>query len=301
MEIAIMVEGQMGLTWERWRRMAEAVEGLGFAGLFRSDHFTNPQGPDQESLELWVSLTWLADNTKRIEFGALVTPMSFRNPVFTARMGYQVDDLSNGRHILGIGAGWQEREHHSFGFDLLDSLDARFQRFTEGTEVITRLIREDDPVSFQGEYYELHDAQLLPRPTRQTPILLGGNGPKRTLPLVAKYADEWNGVYLNPTQFVERNKRLNELLTENRRNAGDVKRSMMTGLLFGQDDARYKEKLGESDFDQVRERGVIAGTPSQVQEQLAELAEKTGMYRVQLQWIDLDDLDGLEAFAKAVL
>lgn len=300
MEIAIMVEGQMGLTWERWQRMARMVEDLGFAGLFRSDHFTNPQGPDDASLELWVALTWLADNTKRIEFGALVTPLSFRNPVFTARMGYQVDDLSNGRHILGIGAGWQEREHHNFGFDLLD-LDARFQRFTEGAEVITRLIREDEPVTYAGDYYTLHDAQLLPRPQRPTPILIGGNGLKRTLPLVARYADEWNGVYLNSEQYVERNNHLDSLLTKEGRDPASVKRSMMTGLFFGKDDARFKKRLGNREITQLRERGVIVGTPSQVQEQLAELAETTGMYRVQLQWFELDDMDGLEAFAKAVL
>src|SRR5512141_2707618 len=120
MEIAIMIEGQDGLNWPRWMRLVRAVEDLGFAGLYRSDHFTNAQGPEKDSLELWLSLTWLAANTRRIEFGPLVTPVSFRHPVFTARWGLQVDDLSNGRLRLGVGAGWQQREHHAFGFDLLD-------------------------------------------------------------------------------------------------------------------------------------------------------------------------------------
>src|SRR5690554_2892070 len=105
MEVAIMIEGQMGLNWPRWQRMARAVEDLGFAGLFRSDHYTNPNPPDQDSLELWVSLTWLADNTERLEFGPMVTPFSFREPTMTARMAAAVDDLSNGRLILGMGAG----------------------------------------------------------------------------------------------------------------------------------------------------------------------------------------------------
>src|SRR5512146_2018438 len=110
MEIAIMIEGQNGLNWSRWQRIAAAVEDLGFAGLYRSDHFTNPSPPDIDSLELWVSLTWLASHTRRIEFGPLVSPFSFRHPVFTARMGSMVDDLSQGRLTLGVGAGWQERE-----------------------------------------------------------------------------------------------------------------------------------------------------------------------------------------------
>ena len=82
-EIAIMIEGQDGLNWPRWQRIARAVEDLGFAGLYRSDHFTNASAPDKDSLEMWVSLTWLASNTQRIEFGPLVSPVSFRDPVFT--------------------------------------------------------------------------------------------------------------------------------------------------------------------------------------------------------------------------
>jgi alkanesulfonate monooxygenase SsuD/methylene tetrahydromethanopterin reductase-like flavin-dependent oxidoreductase (luciferase family) len=107
LEIAIMLEGQNGLNWPRWQKLAAAVEDLGFVGLYRSDHFTNADGPDLDSLELWVSLTWLASHTRRIEFGPLVTPFSFRHPAFTARMACAVDDLSGGRLTLGVGAGWQ--------------------------------------------------------------------------------------------------------------------------------------------------------------------------------------------------
>ncbi len=142
MQIAIMIEGQRGLNWERWKRIVLAVEALGFAGLYRSDHFLDAQPPDQDSLELWVSLTWLACNTQRIEFGPLVTPVSFRHPVHTARMAKDVDDLSNGRLVLGVGAGWEggHREHETFGFDLLNLAD-RFTRFEEGLQVITQLLQ----------------------------------------------------------------------------------------------------------------------------------------------------------------
>ena len=86
MDIAIMLEGQNGLNWPRFQRIAQTVEDVGFAGLYRSDHFTNIEAPDIDSLELWVSLTWLASHTKRIEFGPMVSPVSFRNPIFTARI-----------------------------------------------------------------------------------------------------------------------------------------------------------------------------------------------------------------------
>jgi alkanesulfonate monooxygenase SsuD/methylene tetrahydromethanopterin reductase-like flavin-dependent oxidoreductase (luciferase family) len=85
-EIAIMIEGQNGLNWPRWQRIATAVEESGFVGLYRSDHYTNANPPDQDSLELWTSLTWLASHTHRIKFGPLVTPVSFRHPTMTARM-----------------------------------------------------------------------------------------------------------------------------------------------------------------------------------------------------------------------
>jgi F420-dependent oxidoreductase-like protein len=302
-ELAIMIEGQNGLNWPRWQHIATAVEDLGFAGLYRSDHYTNANPPDLDSLELWVSLTWLAGHTERIEFGPLVSPVSFRHPTMTARMAAAVDDLSGGRLTLGLGAGWQEREHRNYGWDLLD-IPQRFDRFEEGLEVITRLLRSDEPVSFGGRYYRLNDAILLPRPQRPggPPILVGGNGPRRTLPLVARYADEWNAGFIPATRFAELNARLDELLLARGRQPTDVRRSLMTGLIFGRDDAQVQGKLntrGRTAAD-LRDRGVIVGTGAEIVEQLGQLAE-AGVQRVMLQWLDLDDLDGLEAMAQTVL
>jgi F420-dependent oxidoreductase-like protein len=303
MDIAIMIEGQNGLNWPRLQRIAQAVEDLGFAGLYRSDHFTNGEPPDIDSLELWVSLTWLASHTKRIEFGQLVSPVSFRNPVFSARMAKDVDDLSGGRLNLGVGAGWQVREHANFGFDLLD-LPQRFARFAEGLEVITRLLRSDQPVAFQGKYYRLHDAVLLPRPQRPggPPVVIGGNGEKLTLPLVARFANEWNGVFLPPEAYAQRSRRLDELLIAHGRQPGDVRRTLMTGLLFAPTEAALQQKLQSSSrsADDMRQRGMVVGTPAQVVEQLGKIAA-VGVQRVMLQWMDLDDLEGLAALAKAVL
>lgn len=303
MDIAIMLEGQNGLNWPRLQRIAHAVEELGFAGLYRSDHFTNTEPPDIDSLELWVSLTWLAGHTKRIEFGPLVTPVSFRNPVFTARIAKDVDELSGGRLRLGVGAGWQEREHTNFGFDLLE-IPQRFARFEEGLEVITQLLRSDEPVTFQGDYYQLHDAILMPRPQRPggPPLVIGGNGEQRTLPLVARYANEWNGVFLTPERFVERSRRLDELLAAQGRTATDVRRTLMTGLLFGRDEGELQRKLhatGRSAAE-LRGRGMVVGAGAAVADQLGALAG-AGVERVMLQWMELDDIDGLEALAKVVL
>jgi alkanesulfonate monooxygenase SsuD/methylene tetrahydromethanopterin reductase-like flavin-dependent oxidoreductase (luciferase family) len=119
-DIAIMIEGQNGLNWKRWQRLASVVEACGYVGLYRSDHYTNAKPPDLDSLECWTSLTWLATHTQHLEFGPLVTPISFRHPTHTARMAAAVDDLSSGRLTLGIGAGWQEREHTNYGWQLLE-------------------------------------------------------------------------------------------------------------------------------------------------------------------------------------
>ena len=301
LSIAIMLEGQNGLNWERWQRIAHAVEDLGFVGLYRSDHFTNGAPPDKDSLELWVSLTWLACNTKRIEFGSLVTPMSFRHPTMTARMAAAVDDLSGGRLTLGLGAGWQEREHTNYGFDLLD-LKSRFKRFEEGLQVIERLLDDDAPVNFSGEYYRLNDAVLLPRPKRRIPILIGGNGEKRTLSFAARYADEWNATFQTPDNFERLNTRLDEFLAETDGEPRRVRRSMMTGCVFGKDDAALQEKIAARGrtVEQMLERGMVVGNAAQVVEQLGRLSE-AGVERIMLQWLDLDDMDGLEVLAKSVL
>lgn len=302
LEIGIMIEGQNGLTWPRWQKITRFVEEAGFVGLFRSDHFTNANPPDLESLELWTSLTWLADNTQRIEFGPLVTPFSFRHPAFTARMTSAVDDLSNGRLTLGLGAGWQEREHQLFGFDLLEP-KLRFDRFEEGMEVVTQLLQSDEPVTFEGQYFQIRGATLLPRPQRKggPRILVGGEG-RRTLASVVRYAVEWNCVMQNPKQFSRLNERLNKMLATAGRQPESVRRSMMTTCIFGKNESALKEKISARGrtLEELQQRGLIAGSASAVREQLDKL-EQVGLQRIMLQWLDLDDLDGMEALAKAVL
>lgn len=300
-EVAIMIEGQDGLDWPRWQRLARTVEDSGFAALHRSDHFTNPIGPVLHALELWSSLTWLADNTDRIEFGPLVSPVSFRHPVITAWTASSVDSLAGGRLRLGIGAGWQEREHEAHGFELLET-ELRFARFEEALEVITLLLRNDKPVSFDGEFYRLRDAVLMPRSPRPggPPIVIGGNGPRRTLPLAARYADEWNAVLIPPGRFAELSAHLDELLREAGRPREAVRRTLMTRAIFGRTTADVERKLAGKQADKLRARGTVVGTGPEVAEQLARLDE-AGVERVMLQWLETDDIDGLEAMAEFVL
>ena len=313
--ISIMIEGQDGLTWPRWQRLAAEVEALGFAGLFRSDHFTNAGPPDKDSLEMVVSLAYLANTTQRIHFGPLVAPLSFRDPMILVRQAAAIDDLSGGRMWLGLGAGWNEREHNKFGYALGD-VPTRMARLEEGLEVITRLLRSDEPSSFEGRFYQLREAILLPRPQRPggPRVMIGGNGPKRTIPLAARFADVWNGTFLAPDVFRERSAALDQLLHAAGRQPSDVRRTMMDSAIFGRDTGDLERRLdaerrmvpayaGTSNEElraTLRSRNCLVGTPDEIVEQIRAY-DATGVEELMLQWFEMDDIAGLRAFAEGVL
>ena len=175
--LSLVIES-FGFTWPICKRLVSEVEPLGFAGLFRSDHFTLPFPANPDVLDLIVSLTYLADNTQQVQLGSLVAPLSFRDPVMLARQAAALDDLSNGRMILGVGAGWMEREHIMFGYPLGD-VSTRMTRLEEGLEVLTRLLHSAEPVTYTGQFYRLQEAVLRPLPHRPggPPLLIGGSSP----------------------------------------------------------------------------------------------------------------------------
>lgn len=303
MEVALMIEGQNGLDWPRWKRLVLEAERLGFAGLYRSDHYTNLEPPERDSLELWLSLTWLADRTERLRFGPVVSPVTFRHPALTARMAIQVDLLSGGRLTLGLGAGWQPREHEMFGLDLRD----RFERFEEALDLVARLVRNPEPTTREGRWYQVREAVLLPRPERPTPILVGGNGEKRTLPLAARYADEWNAVQVTPPRFRELNGVLDRHLEARGRDPRSVRRSLMHGITWAADRPGLEAALrwraenwaSRANAEERRERGEIIGSGEEILEAVASY-EAAGVECLMLQWLPLDDLEGLEGLAEVL-
>lgn len=303
MHVGIMLEGQMGLNWPRWQKMLQAAEDFGYQHVFRSDHFVNPNPPDQDSLELWVSLAYAASHTKRIEFGSMVAPVTFRHPVMTARMAAQVDDLSGGRLVLGLGAGWNEREHHDYGVPFYDK-KTRFDMLEDALKITHHFFHNDAPLTYEGRHFSVHNAVLLPRPQRPggPPILIGGRGPKKSLPFAAKYAREWNA-FTNVNDFKTSNALLNDLIIQEGRKPEEVKRSVATRLVFGANEADLRAKLeqmGVSGTDELWERGVTAGTASELVERLS-LWQVAGVDRLLLQWLDLDDVASLEIIARDVL
>lgn len=197
LRICVFTEPHRGADYEDQRRFAQLVEAGGFEGFFRADHYQT-MGADSGlpgPTDAWLTLGALARETSRIRLGTLVTSVTFRLPGPLAVMVAQVDRMSGGRIELGLGAGWYEREHTSYGIPFPPAPE-RFDRLEEQLAVITGLWRTPvgESFSYHGDHYQLVDAPALPKPVQVPgpPIIVGGRGPKRTPELAARYADEFN-------------------------------------------------------------------------------------------------------------
>lgn len=177
------------------RALWQGADDLGFDSAFVFDHFmaATPGTPAQERFhEAWTLLAGLAANTRRLRAGVLVNGCTYRHPAIVAKMGATVDQMTNGRLILGLGAGWLEREHAAYGIPF-DTKGGRARRLGESVEVITQLWTQDR-TTYTGKYFQLKDAPLEPKPVQKPhpPILIGGSGKKIVLPVAAKYAQFWH-------------------------------------------------------------------------------------------------------------
>jgi probable F420-dependent oxidoreductase len=188
------------------REMAVAAEETGLDSVFGADHLIFREGEVNEGIhECWTVLTAIAAITERVEIGPLVLALPFRNPALTAKMAAELDEVSNGRLILGLGCGWHEPEFDAFGYPF----DHRVSRFAEGLEIIMPLLR-GETVTFEGRYHRAVNAELRPRPVRPggPPVLIAGKQP-RMLSLVARHAAQWNGAWFGvPSQAEELRTRL---------------------------------------------------------------------------------------------
>lgn len=315
--LSVQIEMAGGLSWARWKRLVQEVDRLGYVGLYCCDHFLPPGQGLADSVDIFLAFTYLADHSQRLEFGSLVCPVSFRDPVMLARQALALDNLSNGRMVLGVGAGWMEREHAMFGYELGDRT-TRMARFSEAMKVIALLTRQDDPASFDGRFYHLRDAKLLPRSPRPTGprLLVGGAGPKVTLPLTARYADAWNTGGASPASYRETSNRLDELVVKAGRDPRAVRRTLMQQIVCYRNEAELGRQLewlaagapelrGQPpaafrEFLRRRSPNAIVGSPAEVIEQIHAFGE-AGVEEIMIQRLDLDDIEGLQIIAEEVL
>ena len=314
MDLGVMIEGQEGLSWELWRRVARSTEDLGFESLWRSDHFFSLGGPrEREALETWISFVMVAEETERLRFGPLVCPMTFRHPSLLARMAAQIDVLSGGRFVCGMGAGWNEAEHQAFGIPF-PPLRERMDRLDEAIRVV-KALWGDEPATFEGKHYQLKEAVCFPKPVQQPlPVLVGGGGEKRTLRIVAALADEWNFVSGGVEAYQQKRAVLERHCADVGRDPSQIRHSQMAGFVIGRDEAgvtahakRLVEHMPmfantplEQLLEGVKARGWLVGTPGEIVEELGR-REEAGVSRTMMQHHVQDDFEVLEVIAADVL
>jgi F420-dependent oxidoreductase-like protein len=307
--VGLMIEGQEGLTWERWRRLARAAEDLGYESLFRSDHLTALfGGSGHASLDAWASLTWLATATSRIRFGPLVCPLTFYHPALLARRAAAVDELAGGRLDLGVGAGWHEGEHRMFGVPF-PPLRERMDRLECGVRVI-RALEAGRPVTLDQPYYALTAAESRPRPPRgRLRLVIGGRGERRTLRVVAEHADEWNVTRVTIPEYAAKRTALEDHCRAVGRDPAAIRHSLMVPVIVGRSAAEQAARRARAqamfprlpaDAAGWHAAGFLHGTPTEVAADLRRWAA-AGVARVMLQMIDMEDQAAIELVAREVL
>ncbi|MGE0821290.1 MAG: LLM class F420-dependent oxidoreductase [Candidatus Binatia bacterium] len=300
---------QQQTTVEELKEVWKEAEDLGFDTLWVNDHLLASVGPAEEpELEAWTLLAAMATVTSRVQIGAMVSSNTFRHPAVLAKMATTVDHLSNGRLILGIGSGWFKREHEAYGVTF-PSVKDRSEALGEALEVITKLWRAEPTVSFKGKYYTLADAPFMPKPvqTPHPPILIGGIGEKRTLPLVARYAQMWNIPSLAPDKIAEKGKVLQKACKKIGRNCAEIEWSYLTPLYIKSDPAAAQSllenlaKLRKTTIDEAR-KSILVGDPEAIRKQLQTYID-VGVthFIINLRRPGLYDREGVRLFAKEVI
>jgi F420-dependent oxidoreductase-like protein len=303
MDLRIMTEPQQGASYEDQLAVAQTAEAAGFDAFFRSDHFLAMGGTgDPGPTDSWVTLGGIARETSTIRLGTLVTSATFRLPGLLAIQVAQVDAMSGGRVELGLGTGWFEAEHTAYGFPF-PPVGERFDRLEEQLEIVTGLwgTPVGEHFSYSGKHYTLTDSPALPKPAQASvPIIIGGSGPKRTPSLAARFAAEYNCLFIAPDEARARYERIAEACAEAGREDQPI-RSIMLPFAVGKDDAEVARRADARGgrLDDLRKVG-IAGTPSEAVDALGRYAE-AGVQRVYLQHLDLTDLAQLELIGAEVL
>ncbi|ACZ20420.1 flavin-dependent oxidoreductase, F420-dependent methylene-tetrahydromethanopterin reductase [Sanguibacter keddieii DSM 10542] len=301
MDLRIFTEPQQGATYDDILAVAQATEELGYDAFFRSDHFLAMGGDGLPGpTDAWLTLAALARETSRIKLGTLVTSATFRHPGLLAVQVAQVDQMSGGRVELGLGTGWFAEEHTAYGVPFPAK---RFGILEEQLEIITGLWSTPvgEKYSFDGTHYTLVDSPALPKPVQSpVPVIVGGNGPKRTPALAARFGTEFNAAFPEIDDIPQMFARVRAACEEAGRPADDLAYSAALVMCVGADEAEFSRRAAAIGREpaELREHGV-AGTVSEAVDRLGLLAEH-GATRVYLQALDMSDLDHLDLVAREV-
>ncbi len=218
--------------WSEMREVAIRAEAAGFDDVWIDDHLLTDEGDwTDPKLEAWTTIAAVAAVTSRVRLGHLVSANTFRNPGLLAKMATTVDHISDGRLVLGLGAGWFEREHEAFGLDFGSGIGERLDRLVEAVPLLRRLL-DGETVTHDGRFYTFREAVCAPHPVQaHLPILVGGSGPRKTLPLVARSADMWN-CYGTPEEVAAADAILRDACTAAGRDEREIERTFDVNVVI---------------------------------------------------------------------
>lgn len=253
-------------SWDDVLTLARHVERTGWDGIWYADHFMpNTADASDPCHEAWTTVAALAASVPRVRIGPLVTGNTYRHPAVVANMAATVDHISGGRLVLGMGAGWQENEHHAYGMEL-GTVGGRLRRLEEACQVIKALFSERR-ANFEGRYYRLENAPLEPKPVQDPlPLMIGGGGEKVTLRIVARFADEWN-VWGDVKRLRQKMDVLDRHCEAVGRDPAEIQRSA-AALVYLSDDREFVRRIRE----EPQARPSIAGSAAELAEIVAEYA-----------------------------
>jgi len=284
--------GPTGNPWDAVKAAAQIADASTFDSLWLYDHLLYEGGysghPYPEPvLECFTALAAVAAVTQRIRLGQLVLGVPYRNPALVAKMATTLDQISHGRTILGLGAGWHKREYEAYGWGAFEEVPVRMKRLEEAVQVI-RTLWTERPASYEGKFYHLDDVKDLPAPVQKPhpPIMIGGSGEKVTLRLVAKYA-QWCNISGDPATVRTRLEILREHCAKVGRPYEEITRSNFATVVIGKDDAdvaRKRDRLA----DLIPTNGALIGTPAQLIDTFRAYADVGIQYSVfrMPDWID---------------
>jgi F420-dependent oxidoreductase-like protein len=304
MEYCTFTEPQQGASYDTLLAHAQATEALGFTGWFRSDHYLR-MGSHVDGMpgptDAWTTLAGLARETTRIRLGTLVSSVTYRLPAILAIQVAQVDAMSGGRAELGLGTGWYRQEHEAYGIPFPER---RFGLLEEQLAIVTGLwsTPAGETFSFDGEHYRLVDSPALPKPVQSpVPVIVGGNGPRRTPELAARFATEFNIGFQSVEATSQALDRVRTAADEAGRGREALRYSIAQPTVVGTTEAEYRRRAAAvgADPEELR-RTSLAGTVGEVVDRLGAYAE-LGADRMYFQTVDVTDLDHLDLIAREVL
>lgn len=305
MDFRVFVEPQQGARYADQLAVARAAEQLGYSAFFRSDHYLAMSGDGLPGpTDSWVTLAGIARETSSIRLGTMVTSATFRYPGPLAISVAQVDEMSGGRVELGLGTGWFEAEHRAYAIPF-PPLGERFDRLTEQLDILTGMWATPvgEKFDYSGTHYTVVDSPALPKPAQaMPPIIIGGQGAKRTPALAAKYAGEFNVPFVPLDTLNTQFERVKAAVAAAGREPDSMAYSAAFVLCAGADDheiARRADAIGR-EVDELRGNSPMVGTPTEIVDKLGPFVE-AGVERVYLQLLDMSDLDHLALVAGQVL